>query len=178
MLNLVKEPLKDFEDIYWIDNYGNIYNSRKILKTFTTRTGYVCLKLHKDGIRYSKTVHNLVANQFIPNPEDKKEINHIDGDKTNNRVDNLEWVTSKENKKHAKDTGLWEYNQPTKGIKIGKASIYRNVSYDKSRNKWVAGIRHNKKNLGQKRFDTEEEAARHVDYIIDLYKLDRPKNFN
>lgn len=178
MLNLIKEPIQGYEDIYWVDNLGNVYNARKRLKTYFTREGYECLKLTKDGVRSSPTVHRLVATTFIPNPDNKEEINHIDGDKSNNRVDNLEWCTSSENKRHALDTGLKIYNKPTTGLKMGKGSRYHNVSYDKSRNKWMANIRVDNKSYGQKRFNTEEEAARHVDATIDLYKLDRPKNFN
>lgn len=177
MLNTIKKPIEGYENLYWIDNQGNVYNSRKQLKTYFTRTGYECLKLTKDGVRTHPTVHRLVAKAFIPNPLNKSEINHIDGDKSNNKVSNLEWVTSSENKIHARDTGLKVYNNPSLGLKIGKGSQYRNVTYDKSRNKWIASIRHNKVNLGQKRFNSEIEAAKHVDYLIDLHGLDRPKNF-
>lgn len=178
MLNLIKVPVNDYENIYWIDNQGCIYNPRKQLKTYFTRTGYECIKLTKDGIRESRTIHRLVAEHFIPNPDNKSEVNHIDGDKSNNTVSNLEWSTPSENKLHALETGLKIYNKPSQGIQIGNSSKYHNVTYDKARNKWLAGIRHNKVNLGQKRFKTEEEAAKHVDAIIDQYGLDRPKNFN
>ena len=178
MLNLIKEPIQGYEDIYWVDNLGNVYNARKRLKTFFTKSGYECLKLSKDGVRTHPTVHRLVAETFIPNPLNKSEVNHKDGDKSNNKVSNLEWVTSSENKIHARNTGLKIYNNPTKGLKIGKGSQYRNVSYDKSRNKWIACVRHNNKSYGQKRFNTEVEAAKHVDATIDLHGLDRPKNFN
>lgn len=177
MLNTIKKPIEGYENLYWVDNQGNVYNARKKLKTYFTRTGYECLKLTKDGVRTHPSVHRLVAEAFIPNPHNKSEVNHIDGDKSNNRVSNLEWVTSSENKIHARDTGLKVYNNPSLGLKIGKGSQYRNVTYDKSRNKWIASIRHNKVNLGQKRFDSEIEAAKYVDYLIDLHDLDRPKNF-
>ena len=178
MLNSIKKPIQGYEGIYWIDNLGNIYNSRKQLKTYFTKTNYECIKLVKDGVRHNHSIHRLVAETFIPNPYNKPEVNHIDGNKSNNSIDNLEWVTPSENKLHALSTGLKIYNKPSQGLKIGKGSQYRNVTYDKARNKWIASIRHNKVNLGMKRFDTEEEAAKHVDSIIDLHNLARPKNFN
>ena len=68
--------------------------------------GYLEIWLTIDGKQIRKLVHRLVAKEFIPNPLDKPEVNHIDGNKQNNRVDNLEWVTGSENKRHAFLTGL------------------------------------------------------------------------
>ena len=64
------------------------------------------VKLHKDGQAIPQYIHRLVAQHFIPKVEGKTEVNHIDGDKSNNRVENLEWVTSSENKIHAIEKGL------------------------------------------------------------------------
>ena len=64
--------------------------------------GLVC----DDGKRRFIGVHRLVASEFIPNPDNKPEVNHINGDKSDNRVENLEWVTSTENQRHAFKTGL------------------------------------------------------------------------
>jgi hypothetical protein len=68
--------------------------------------GYPKVGLCKDKKRTSHRVHRLVATAFIPNPENKKEVNHIDGNKANNHYSNLEWATHSENVKHAYDTGL------------------------------------------------------------------------
>ncbi len=70
------------------------------------------VNLWADGKRKAKLVHRLVAETFIPNPESKPDVNHIDGDSTNNHVSNLEWVTKSENMRHAFDAGLLNLNTP------------------------------------------------------------------
>ena len=109
-------------------------------------------------------------------------MNHIDENKNNNSLLNLSWVTSSGNKQHSIKSGTYDKIFTTKNT-LGKkhlpnpTSKYHNVGYDKFRNKWRGSIRHNGKNLELKRFDTQEEAAMHVNYIIDKYQLfDRPKN--
>ena len=77
----------------------------RILK-FGQSCGYQAVTLAKDGVNRKIRVHKLVALAFIPNPDGKPEINHKDGDKHNNKVENLEWVTAKENQRHAISTGL------------------------------------------------------------------------
>ncbi len=80
--------------------------SEKLLKPEIMNSGYYRVQLLKNGIINRFLVHRLVAKVFIPNPLDKPEVNHKDGNKLNNHVENLEWVTISENKKHALATGL------------------------------------------------------------------------
>lgn len=86
--------------IYQVSNYGRVKrlnsNEHKILKPFY-KQGYLYIGLCKDGKQKQFRLHRLVAEAFIPNPNNLPEVNHKDEDKTNNRADNLEWCTSKEN---------------------------------------------------------------------------------
>lgn len=177
MLNITYKEIYNFNGKYFISVDGVISNRDKPMKSYIINSGYAAIKLTVKGKRFSKLVHRLVAEHFIPNPENKKEVNHIDGNKLNNNVCNLEWVTSSENKQHALATGLKEYNFPTKGIKLSSKSKYHNVGYDKFRDKWRAAIRLDGKTYHQKRFDTEEEAALHVNWALDELNIsDRPRN--
>ncbi len=75
-------------------------------------SGYLLVSLNIDGKQLSRTVHRLVAKTFIPNPENKTQVNHLDGNKHNNNVENLAWATPGENLEHAYDTGLRSKAQP------------------------------------------------------------------
>lgn len=78
--------------------FGKPYN---ILKTSISRNGYVHISLCKNGKVKTFRVHRLIAEAFIPNPENKPQVNHIDGNRINNSLSNLEWVTRSENHLHA-----------------------------------------------------------------------------
>ena len=99
-----------YEGAYQISSLGNVRNSRTmyLLKPSKTNSGYYEVKLYDKNKSKSVhfRVHRLVATAFIDNPECKRTVNHIDGDKSNNTVSNLEWATHKENLRHAHDTGL------------------------------------------------------------------------
>lgn len=98
---------------YKISNLGNVKNKQnKILKQRTTKNRYKEIGL-RNGNKKQKffLVHRLVAFNFIPTKEGKYYVNHIDGKKNNNLVENLEWVTQSENQKHAYETGLQKVTQ-------------------------------------------------------------------
>lgn len=97
-------PIVGYDGKYWVSNLGKVRGlfrgKVKILKHNFVR-GYDSALLTKDGIRKRFTVHRLLAMAFIPNPENKPQVNHKNCIKSDNRVDNLEWVTRVENAKHA-----------------------------------------------------------------------------
>lgn len=96
---------------YKVSNRGRLMSYRRstprVISGSIRADGYIQAALmHEQGKYTYRRVHRLVAEAFIPNRDDKPHINHIDGDKTNNAVENLEWVTVAENNRHAYDTGL------------------------------------------------------------------------
>lgn len=96
-----------YEGVYEVSEFGDIkrIEKNKILKPQIVK-GYYRLELCKNAQRKQYTIHRLVALAFIPNPLNKEQVNHIDGNKLNNHVSNLEWVTAKENMNHAWNNGL------------------------------------------------------------------------
>lgn len=101
-----------YEGLYKISNLGNGISIKRhgtnggFLKKYTHKKGYIVYVLTKNSHKKSFFAHRLVATAFIKNSLQKKEINHIDGNKKNNNVRNLEWVSRLENMQHAKNNGL------------------------------------------------------------------------
>lgn len=122
-----------YEGIYQISNTGkvkscarNVYQDgrlkykkpEKILKGYKLSCGYMMVDLRVNCNRERKTIHRLVAEAYLPNKENKPMVNHIDGDKLNNSVENLEWVTGSENVIHALDMGLSPVGEKVKQSKL------------------------------------------------------------
>lgn len=100
------KAIKGFKE-YQISTDGRVKaRSGKILTPNDNGFGYLHIHLMKDGKPHAKKIHRLVAEAFIDNPEQKPQVNHIDGNKANNSLDNLEWTTQSENMKHAYINGL------------------------------------------------------------------------
>lgn len=95
------------ESEYFITKTGSIisycYGKRIELKPYINSSGYLMVSLSN---RKKHCIHKLLAAHFIPNPENKKQVNHKDGNKLNNQLNNLEWATPSENMKHAYKSGL------------------------------------------------------------------------
>jgi hypothetical protein len=119
----VWKDIEGYEGKYQVSNLGRVKSlsryfshwrggTRKVQDKISMgkkkNNGYLYVTLFKNNIRNNHHVHRLVANAFLNNPQNKKEVNHIDGIKSNNYLSNLEFVTPSENKKHAFKLGLWE----------------------------------------------------------------------
>jgi hypothetical protein len=91
---------------YEVSNFGRVRSKKRkeiyIMNQRVSDNGYKQVWISDSGKSYNRTVHRLVAKAFIPNTFNKPEVNHIDGDKTNNHISNLEWATRKENENHAR----------------------------------------------------------------------------
>ena len=96
------KPIKGFEE-YEVSTWGRIFNTRtgKYLRPQVHDKGYLRVDLFGNGIRKHCKIHRLVAEAFIPNPNNLPQINHIDGNNQNNSISNLEWVTNEENARKA-----------------------------------------------------------------------------
>ena len=137
---------------YQVSNLGNIRSKdsvdvknrvRKgvILKPQQDKFGYIRYRISVKNTKYTIRCHRIVAEEFIENPQNKEQVNHKDGDKTNNNVTNLEWVTPSENIQHAVDTGLSIYDTGKTARRFDSAvlvyDINMNYLYSLSGNKEI-----------------------------------------
>lgn len=134
--------------LYQVSNLGNIrnYKSNRILKSCKDKDGYLLIGLHKNHKLKTVRIHRLVAKSFIPNLENKPQVNHKDGNKQNNNVDNLEWCTMLENIKHAWKNGLMKIHYG-KGKNSKKAKIIYQI--DPKTNK-IINIYHGNRDVERK----------------------------
>lgn len=149
-------PVEGYEGRYEVSNLGRIkslartvINTGRVLKEkyncfHLKRGGYHSVLLSKDTVKSTIQLHRIVAKAFLPNPDNKRVVNHIDGDKLNNRADNLEWVSYRENSCHY-------YAKVTGGKPPG---IYKRKNYES----YSACITINNRHLHIGEFKTQEEA--------------------
>lgn len=193
MLNsndVIWKALPGYEGRYEVSNQGVLRSIRtnhgtyqeKVIssRTRSVTCQYLYAQMSVNGAAIHIAIHRAVAAAFIPNPESKPMVNHIDGNKLNNNACNLEWVTCRENHLHAFATNLRDNSHIVElhlGSNSGCTSKYHNVTWDKSRGKWKATLKDQGKMLFQKRFDNEEDAALFVNNKLDeLGFTNRPKN--
>lgn len=130
--NEIWKPLVGYETEYLISSYGRLKSIKHgksiILKPhINTRNGYVYYLVSKNGKSKNSRAHRLVALTFIPTNDTKLQVNHKDGNKTNNRVDNLEWCTQSENMIHAYKMGL-EKPRGLKVIRLDDGKIFETAT--------------------------------------------------
>ena len=162
MMQEVWKDIKGMEGCYQISNKGrvkalervvlrsvngNIHIKEHIVKGSKDTKGYLQLDARVDGKRIVKLIHRLVAEAFIDNPNKYEQVNHKDGNKLNNDVSNLEWVTATENIRHACRTGL---HKPNYGVEHGNHKLTNDA---------VRYIRANYK-LGDKEFGAKALAKK------------------
>ncbi len=120
------EPIPGFEDRYLISSHGKIKSLywNKILKIRISNTGYALTELWRNQkVELRGGLHRFVAQSFVPNRENKPQVNHKDGNKLNNHYLNLEWVTDIENKSHAVSMGLTARGERNRGAKLSLSDV-------------------------------------------------------
>lgn len=159
------KAIPGYEGLYEVSNKGNVRNVRRntLLRLPKNNNRYIRVSLCKNGIKTGLTVHRLVAGAFIPNPDNLPEVNHKDEDKTNNRVENLEWCDHKYNMNYgtrnirAKETAI-KNGYYTGLSKEEYRKKYRDKNKEKIREKQRVYMREYNKNYYEK---NREEIREH-----------------
>jgi hypothetical protein len=173
------KPIRGYEGLYEVSNMGRVksldqvsYRSNGITMCYIRQKGrllkgrlvgskkkkqYLGVLLCRNGKQENKKIHRLVAEAFIPNPNNYPQIDHIDGNKTNNTVSNLEWVTNEENMRRSWEKGLRSYcgeNSPR--AKLTQSEV------DEIRNTYVPGVRGFGRKSLAKKYHVSENAIKAI----------------
>lgn len=145
---------------FYVTRDGRIWNNntQRYLKQQINSKGYSVVRVNVDGVKQTFRVHREVAKAFIPNIDNKPQVNHKDGNKQNNNVFNLEWCTQQENVDHAMKNGLWKKN-----LEVARIS-------NEKRKKKIIAI--NLKTEEELKFDSIADAERYFNsrHICDVLK--------
>ena len=106
------KDIKGYENIYGITSCGKVwsYKYKKFLKPNANRDGYLYVNLYKDGKMKHYKIHRLVAEAYLPNPENLPQVDHIDGNKTHNYLNNLQWITHRDNSRKSNNKPILQYD--------------------------------------------------------------------
>jgi len=139
----VWKKIEGFEN-YEVSNYGNVKRNNKLRTIKPNKRGYVRIDLYNKGVFKYFFIHRLVANSFLDNTKNKPQVNHINGIKHDNRVENLEWCTAKENIIHAINNNLII---PPAGEKQGASKLTEadilNIRKDTTTKKYILAEKYN-----------------------------------
>ena len=120
--------MKQYKDTnYWVNEQGQVYNSKGHEMLGYMDRGWRKLLIVLNGKKVTRAVHRMVAECYLANPDNLPQVNHLDGNKHNNHVSNLEWVTAKQNIQHAWDAGL---STPNKGEDNGTSKLTNKIVQD------------------------------------------------
>lgn len=129
---------------YYVDEEGNVYSykrNKKILMHQTNnKNGYKKVRISVNGKVYNRNVHRMIAETFIPNTNNLPEVNHIDGNKENNNINNLEWVSRKGNAIHAYKNGLFGVGEDFSKSSITNNQCHKICEYLENTNKSMKTI--------------------------------------
>ena len=139
------KELDCFDSLYQVSNFGRIKDEKKIITQYLDRDRYCLINLIFEKKMKLFRVHRLIAKCFIDNEYNKKQVNHKNSNPSDNRIENLEWVSASENNCH-------------KFIGKKTSSIYRGVTYVIRDKRWLSQIQINHKKIHLGMFKTEEEA--------------------